>query len=191
MRTEGGLGIPAAGPGISMPAQASIRQSPLRTTRKRALDYRLSDAVTIGSGFVEEAEALTQRQRRKREGTIKHYAHQIAHVAAGWEIVWDLRHSFDGGSGEIFLNLLDGTAEVDGEPRLLGIFFVVRAWLDKALARDGLNSTWVRLATVTIRYRSSPSADFGHRYDLVSVGRIETADGADSTTVENYQYSGH
>ncbi len=104
---------------------------------------------------------------RREKGSVRNFANQLSQMATGWVI------SFDGpalvdepDTGEIMIDVITGSASVNGRPADLRIATELHQWARQELARTGRDWTWLVRANVTIVYSRSVTPFSETEYEM-------------------------
>lgn len=97
-----------------------------------------------------------------RRGLLRDYANALCGVATGWQMEEGLDLLRERGSGILEIDLLGGTASIDGAPvRMSGGVALLRSWLLDAAQRDGVAPETVSAAKVTVAFDCEEAAQDG------------------------------
>lgn len=88
-----------------------------------------------------------------RRGLLRDYANALCGVATGWQMEEGLDLLREHGVGVLELDVLGGTASIDGAPvRMAGGVALLRSWLLDAAQRDGVAQEAMEAAKVTVAF---------------------------------------
>jgi hypothetical protein len=109
-------------------------------------------------------------------------------MAAGWRIVIDSKVLLgEPTEGVIEINAIDGSASINGKRAELAIARELQSWASEELSRKDLGSSWLRKATVELRYKRSHRIGREPSIELKAAARISSAYGEASGSFANAQ----
>jgi hypothetical protein len=103
---------------------------------------------------------VSPKSRRSR-GELQNIANQIAQLVVGWQVVND-GAIFDGqpSSGEIVINIGDGSASINGTPVSMGIAKHAHLWLLGEVERQAWGDGWYDELIVCLKYQTASPQTF-------------------------------
>jgi hypothetical protein len=128
------------------------------------------------------------RPTRHQRGVAQDFANQLAQMSVGWRIVNDSRVLIsEPEKGVIDIDAIAGSAAVNGRPTDLMMARELHHWTVEELKRKELETSWLRMAKVEVRYVRSKRTEKVHSLELTAEARIESSYGEASASFNNTQ----
>jgi hypothetical protein len=85
---------------------------------------------------------------------LKHHAQNLGQMFCGWQLMFDYKRLADLGSGKLFLNILTGECQFNGNPiPPLNITSILKQWLEQDLKANAIDPSALQGAELSVTFK--------------------------------------